>query len=246
MFKKIGLVVFVCWVLGCAYVEPKSTEAKIYVLKTPEGDVIYTNRLDLDSSRTSRVQPYKKKVSYTTISVRPSVTYREAIYRLSRRYGVDPHLVIALITVESGFRQSAISPKGAIGLMQIMPETARILGIDPYDPYENLEGGIRHLANLLRKYKDMKLALAAYNAGQKAVDKYRGIPPYRETRNYVKMILSLYKKRAFVVYRYRTPDGVLHLTNKRPPEQNHIQVEKINMRNVYAPMTSIAGGFEKE
>ncbi|MCA3695479.1 lytic transglycosylase domain-containing protein [Aquidulcibacter sp.] len=105
------------------------------------------------------------------------------------KYGVDPILVRAVAWQESRFRGSAISPKGAIGVMQLMPSTASWLGVDPYDPRDNIFGGVAYLSNLLDRFGgDVRLALAAYNAGPEAVTRHRGIPPYRETQNYVKAI----------------------------------------------------------
>ena len=113
----------------------------------------------------------------------------------SRRYGVDPALVLAVVAVESGFRPAAVSPKGAQGLMQLMPRTAAALGVsDPLDPEQNLDAGVRHLESLVKQYNgDLRRALAAYNAGQGAVAKHGGVPPYRETREYVKRVLERYR-----------------------------------------------------
>lgn len=109
------------------------------------------------------------------------------------RHGLDPALVLAVIRVESGFDPLARSPKGAMGLMQLMPATARRFGVaDPWDPAENLEGGCAYLAWLLDRYDgDRHLALAAYNAGEAAVDEHDGIPPYAETRAYVARITGI-------------------------------------------------------
>jgi hypothetical protein len=120
--------------------------------------------------------------------------YAEIIAAASQAHGVDPFLVKALIQVESGYRPKARSPKGAVGLMQIMPATAREYKVrNPFDPKANIEAGVRHLKSLLDRYGSgrTELALAAYNAGPGAVQKFNGIPPYRETRNYVSRILSL-------------------------------------------------------
>jgi soluble lytic murein transglycosylase-like protein len=110
------------------------------------------------------------------------------------RYGLDPDLVAAVIRTESGFRAHAVSPKGAMGLMQLMPSTARLLGVeDVFDGRENIFGGCRYLRSLIDQFDgDLKLALAAYNAGPEAVSRHNGIPPYRETQNYVRQVLALY------------------------------------------------------
>jgi len=117
--------------------------------------------------------------------------YAAIIDRFSKEQGVDARLVRAVIQVESGYQQTARSPKGAMGLMQLMPQTARQYAVaDPYDPVANIEGGIKHLKMLLDRWPP-QLALAAYNAGEAAVEKFRGIPPYPETRAYVSRVLQL-------------------------------------------------------
>jgi hypothetical protein len=118
--------------------------------------------------------------------------YSEIISAMSQAHGVDPLLVSALIQVESGYRPRARSPKGAMGLMQLMPSTARLYKVrNPFDPKANIEAGIKHLKSLIERFDDVELVLAAYNAGEGAVKKFNGIPPYRETRNYVSRILSI-------------------------------------------------------
>ena len=113
------------------------------------------------------------------------------IDRISAREGVDARLVRAVIEVESGYRPLARSPKGAMGLMQLMPATARQYAVtNPYDPAANIEAGIKHLKSLLARFP-RALALAAYNAGDAAVERFGGIPPYAETRNYVSRILQI-------------------------------------------------------
>ena len=105
------------------------------------------------------------------------------------RYGLPRVLVRSVMAAESGFEPLAISPKGAIGLMQLMPGTAQVLGADPHDPAQNVDAGTRYLRDLLEKYKyGLRHALAAYNAGPGAVDKYNGVPPYRETIDYISRI----------------------------------------------------------
>lgn len=118
----------------------------------------------------------------------------DMISKISRKHGVDEKLVKAVIQQESGFNPKAKSHCGAMGLMQLMPGTAKTLGVtDAFNPVQNVDGGVRHLKWLLSKYNGNKiLALAAYNAGSGAVDKYDGVPPYKETQNYVKSILANY------------------------------------------------------
>lgn len=116
------------------------------------------------------------------------------VSKVSEKYGVDEKLVKALIKQESGFNPNATSKAGAMGLMQLMPATAKHLGVkDAYNPWQNVEGGVKYLKSMLNKYNgNIILALAAYNAGPGAVDKYSGVPPYQETQNYVKNILANY------------------------------------------------------
>jgi len=121
-------------------------------------------------------------------------SYDEIIDRASATHGVPADLVHAVIQVESGFDERAVSRTGAIGLMQLMPETARQFNVDnPYDPRQNIDGGVRYLKTLLDRFP-LKLALAAYNAGEGAVRRFRGVPPYAETRGYVARILKLVRK----------------------------------------------------
>lgn len=127
----------------------------------------------------------------TGVRLQPNNRFAAIIERLSAEQGVDAKLVRAVITVESAYQRRARSMKGAVGLMQLMPETARQYGVaDPYDARANIEGGIKYLKSLLERF-ERPLALAAYNAGEAAVRRFGGIPPYPETRSYVHRILDL-------------------------------------------------------
>ncbi len=146
------------------------------------------------------------------------------IREISQQYGVSAGLVEAVVRTESGFDPAAVSPKGAGGLMQLMPGTATALGVvDRFNPRENISGGVRHLRYLLDRYQgSVAMALAAYNAGEGAVDTYRGIPPYPETQQYVRRVL----KEAGLgetaggtlqtIYRHRGPDDTLTYSNVPP------------------------------
>jgi soluble lytic murein transglycosylase-like protein len=124
----------------------------------------------------------------------PSAPYGDLIHDTSRRYRLNPQLVAAMIHAESAFDAQAISPRGARGLLQLMPATAERFGVDPVeldDPARNLEAGARYLRWLADRFdNDLQMVLAAYNSGEGTVDRYRGMPPYRETREYVRRICS--------------------------------------------------------
>lgn len=136
----------------------------------------------------SSVSSAEKKYSRAEIN--------DIISEISSKYGVNEKLVSALIKQESGYNPTIVSKAGATGLMQLMPATAESLGVtDTKDPVQNVDGGVRYLKSLMKKYNgNLILSLAAYNAGTGAVDKYGGVPPYKETQNYVKNILANYLK----------------------------------------------------
>lgn len=118
----------------------------------------------------------------------------ESIESIAEAQGLDPNLVKAMVKAESDFKPRAVSPKGAMGLMQLMPETADSLGVkDPFDPEENVAGGVKFLKGLLKEFKDPEKAIAAYNAGPGAVKRYNGIPPYEETKQYVSKVKRFYQ-----------------------------------------------------
>ncbi len=131
-------------------------------------------------------------------AVKPK-TVRDLVNEAARRHGLPEELIHSVVAAESAYQAGAVSPKGAVGLMQLMPQTARTFGVDPRDPEQNLEAGVRYLRDLLIKYdSDANRALAAYNAGPGAVDRYGDVPPYRETQSYVSKVLTNYTKAAEV------------------------------------------------
>jgi hypothetical protein len=162
--------------------------------------------------------------------------YAGEIREISRQYGVDPTLVEAIVRAESAFNRTAVSPKGAGGLMQLMPLTAAALGVlDRFEPRESIRGGVRHLRYLLDRYQgSVALAVAAYNAGEGAVDAHRGIPPYPETEQYVQRVLQ----RAGVtdprgprqgLYRYVGPDDAVTYSNLPPESRPMVPHEGLSL-----------------
>jgi hypothetical protein len=148
---------------------------------------------------------------------------------LAREHGLSKKLILAVIAIESDFQTRALSPKGAIGLMQLLPETARLYGVrNPWDPYENLRAGITHLAYLVRRYGgNLRLALAAYNAGEDAVDRYGGVPPFAETQAYVRKVLATYGQAYTHVYRFEDANGVVHYSFEAPDPRLYRNVRRI-------------------
>ncbi len=134
--------------------------------------------------------------AFETTSAAQDVPLDTAIAAAATRHGLDPALVLALIEAESGHDPAAVSPKGAVGLMQILPETAALMGLpEAADPADNLEAGCRYLAGLLASFGgDVELALAAYNAGPGAVRRWGGVPPYRETGVFVRRVRATYRR----------------------------------------------------
>jgi hypothetical protein len=173
-------------------------EDEIYVVQRRDEGVVLTNIPPADGKvqrfRESHRRPSRPAADKENrpVRIRP---YTDVVRSVASRYGVDPNLVHAVISVESGYDPGAVSPRGAVGLMQLMPETAAELGVhDLMDPHDNIVGGVRQLRRLLDYYDgDLSHSLAAYNAGVGAVDRHGGIPPYRETVDYIRRVRRQYR-----------------------------------------------------
>ena len=177
-------------VLGAALLLSSLAFADVYVYKDQNGVMTFTNVPAHNGFR----RVLKESNGSRSAAVSFNASYDSLIRTASGRHSVDANLIRAVIKTESDFNAAARSNKGAMGLMQLMPETARLHNVlDAYDPGENVEGGVRHLRMLLDRYQgNLELSLAAYNAGSAAVEKHQGIPPFAETREYVRRVLRFY------------------------------------------------------
>lgn len=175
-------------------------EAKIYVVRQPDGTIRFTNReppagvrSEIFTAHGGRGFSYYKGGS-SRGRVYPNL-YNEIITTAAREHQLDPALIKAVIHAESAFNPRALSPKGARGLMQLMPGTARDMGVgNAFVPESNIRGGTAYLARLMKRYGRVEHALAAYNAGDEPVQRFNGVPPFSETQNYVRRVLQLKKQ----------------------------------------------------
>jgi soluble lytic murein transglycosylase-like protein len=171
-------------------VESHSQENRTLVCKTSTGT------LELQMSDVARIEPLPELVGAAIVAAKSAApTADEVLTKAALDQGLPPELIRSVAKIESGMKQNAVSVKGAMGLMQLMPATAATLGVKPMLAEENAQGGAKYLRDLLLRYHDdSALALAAYNAGPGAVDKYGAVPPYAETRQYVLKVLREYER----------------------------------------------------
>ncbi|OIP94127.1 MAG: hypothetical protein AUK55_07570 [Syntrophobacteraceae bacterium CG2_30_61_12] len=178
--------------LVCAVLPARPGDCgSIYKYVDADGVIHYSNIPSRPEYQAVQLKPLM--VVHKTSNSRPS-DYDRLILAASARHGIDSNLVRAVIRAESGFNPNAVSPKGAMGLMQIMPGTSKYLGVaNPFDPQENINGGVRYLKELMGRFNNnLVFALAAYNAGPQSVEKHNGIPPYEETVTYLKRVINYY------------------------------------------------------
>jgi soluble lytic murein transglycosylase-like protein len=180
----------------------KTMKVKSYSVEGARLQAVISDRSDMmipldwvKEIRPTPPEPVAENEALNTMAA-ANFAYSDIVLSMARKHQVDWRLIEAVLATESNYNPKAISPKGARGLMQLMPETAKLYRVkDLYDPRENIEAGVRHLKMLMERYEGkLEYVLAAYNSGEKAVDQYRGIPPYQETRSYVKKVLQRYQR----------------------------------------------------
>lgn len=188
MLKKTGIILL--FILGIVFSNP--CLADIYMYIDSSGTVNFTNTPTSNNYRLY-IKEKPEKIKPRIINIKK---YDDIIKKAQKKFGVEFSLIKAVIHVESDFNPRAVSKKGAKGLMQIMPDNYKMLSVtDPFNPSQNIMGGTRYLQRLLKRYEyKLPLVLAAYNAGPVVVDKYQRIPPYKETREYVKKVMKTYSR----------------------------------------------------
>lgn len=179
------------------HADSHTTDGPVIRLQTSQGVIEIQASTVATFEQDDYVAPAAAAVTPST-APRADLTPQELVTEAAHHAGLPPAIVHSIARAESGYREDAVSPKGAIGLMQLMPKTAAELNIDPRDPAQNAEAGARYLRDLLQKYANdphqVSKAVAAYNAGPAAVDKYHGVPPYPETVQYVNRVLREYQR----------------------------------------------------
>jgi hypothetical protein len=221
-----------CMAVGVAL--PAQAQLASYV--DDRGNLVYTNNESLHPRKSpAEKAPVGSDPKTSAPSAAGSTTpaqplgadvLHQLVKETAQKHNVDPNLISAVISTESNWNTAAISRKGAQGLMQLVPETAQHFGVfNPFDPAQNVDAGTRYLSSLLERYNgDLPKALAAYNAGPRAVDRWRGVPDFRETREYVRKVTSSYfqpgsehqpwRAASKPIYRSTTDDGRVVFTNE--------------------------------
>jgi soluble lytic murein transglycosylase-like protein len=218
--------------------------ADVYKYVDDNGVVCYTDApFGKNANRTTKENVYSTPTRQQPSSTNSqnSIDYHSIVQEKAVNYNIDPSLIKALIKTESNWNNRAISRKGAMGLMQLMPDTAIDMDVrDPFDPEDNIEGGTKYLRYLLERFNgDLTLALAAYNAGPKTVEKFGYIPPFTETRQYVNKVLSLVngkkvyplkgtnseknQKKSEPIYKITLDDGTVLFTNSSLFSKNSVR-----------------------
>jgi len=197
--------------------------AQVMTLVSENGRMVFINETDLELRSAAKRGGAAAAASLVERRKQSLAEMQGHIDTVARQHQVDPNLVRAIIEVESAWNPRAVSYKGALGLMQLMPATARQYGVsDAFNPKENISAGVRHLRYLLDQFKgNVRLALAAYNAGENAVTRNGGVPPYRETQDYILKLEALYGRMgnsklvgSTTIYRTVDKEGRVVFTNE--------------------------------
>lgn len=213
----------------CFLISAINLQGELIVKQGSDGRIIVTNSPGFSYIPSTGTTSSFTVSSYS--STRVPALYSSKISTLSLKYKLREDLIVAVARAESGFNPFAKSKKGAIGIMQLMKSTAIQYGVtNRYDVDQNLDAGIRHLKYLYKKYnQNLPIVLAAYNAGESAVKKYNGVPPYKETRNYIKKVKKFMglpysgtytSSGKTTIFKYETRDGRIVLSDSPPPEAN--------------------------
>ncbi len=253
MVRRLTLV---CGIAAFLCIPFQKVSADIYQYTDDNGVIHFSNvgvgnakkyrKVKTESSRDTRTNYSRRTASRTTEPAHSSSmanttdSYTEIINSACNRHGVDPALVQAVVKVESGFNPYALSSKGAMGLMQLMPQTAVDLQVrNVFSPDENVDGGVKYLRYLLDRYEgNLSLALAAYNSGETAVQKWGTVPPYRETQDYVQKILKIYggtgssTSPRYTIYIGYGEDGALLLTDDPSKKNNDKKIIHKNNKSL--------------
>jgi soluble lytic murein transglycosylase-like protein len=218
---------FVCLSIVAGVPESWGQQA-FYSCTDEEGNQVYTNMPPANCVANLRITSSSPQTTIET-SAKKEEAFNTIIEKYASDYSLDPALIHSIIATESGFNPKAVSPKGARGLMQLMPATAQRLGVkNSFDPEQNIQGGVKYFRSLMDNFNnDLKLSLAAYNAGENLVQRLGRVPEIKETQNYVQSVTARYGKKAVEAekddaekhppaYRFVDESGVLHLTNIPP------------------------------
>lgn len=215
---KRWIVISTLFLFGTAgFFLPPAANADIYLTRTDSGTLKLTNS-EPDEAEGRAYKLLLESRIPEEADVPNASRLRRIVHQASEAHEIPKSLIYSVIEVESDGETAARSPQGAQGLMQLMPETAREMGVeDPLDPRQNIFGGTKYLRYVLNRFDgDLDLALAAYNAGPGTVEEYGGIPPYEQTQQFVETVrdrFEHFKSEGDMVYTYRGKDGVLHVTN---------------------------------
>lgn len=214
-FSLIAIVSFIFIITS-----PLNAASRIFSYKNEQGKMVFTNEPTISYNE---IEPDEKKIAM----------YQNVINNIATRFKVDSKLVNAIIIAESNYNPHAVSRKGAKGIMQLMPSTAKRYGVTRiFDPMDNIIGGVKYLKDLLIIFDgDLKYALASYNAGENMVKYYNGIPPFEETKDYVEKVMNMYEKAGGrkTAYKYWDMQNKIHYSIERPLEGTYKQLTIINL-----------------